>query len=255
MYELLFENVRIALPTNDVEYYQKDIPANYPWAEDHFLERICGMPVNPGKEWENWPWANKAGDSLDENGQFNHNYMERYWPNHAGYVTEPTKTGSEWAEAYLEMCKGGNTGPEAHVVASHNKKYLTHRGIKGPIGNMADLVERLCNEPDTRQAYYPIFFPEDVIDTGRKPCTLGYHFILRHGHLHVVYHMRSCDFYRHWADDCYLTVRLLIWVLEKCRQIDPKTWNPVKLGYFDMNITSLHIFVNDLPLLLDKAHI
>lgn len=249
MFELLFEEVRVQLPTESIVYYQHDIPANYPWVEEHFHERICGVPMNPGKEWENWPWANKAGDSLDKNGQFNHNYMERYWPNHAGYVTEPTKTASEWVEQYLAMCKAGNTGPEADIVASHNKEYLTHRGIKGPVGNMADLVDRLCCEPDTRQAYYPIFFPEDVVVQGRKPCTLGYHFIQRHGHLHVVYYMRSCDFCRHWADDCYLTVRLLLWVLNKCRQVDASKWEDIKPGLFIMHISSLHMFVNDLPIL------
>lgn len=57
--------------------------------------------------------------------------------------------------------------------------------------------------------------------------------------------MRSCDFVRHFRDDVYLTIRLLIWVLNMCQLRDPKTWKMVTPGTFTMHITSLHMFESD----------
>lgn len=234
MVELLHETIQTPLPSEKMSFYQGSIKPNLPWADDHFTERVCGYPINPGTEWANWPWGNSAADHLEPNGQFNHNYMERYWPKQAGDVEEPTIDVGSW-------------------VALNNRegaKRFPHKGIRYKYGDLNDLVDHLAQEPDTRQAYLPIFFPEDTgtMNPTRKPCTLGYHFILRHGFFHVTYYMRSCDFYRHWADDCYMTVRLHLWILENLRRRDPDTWNSVKLGFFTMHITSLHMFTNDLRL-------
>jgi hypothetical protein len=57
--------------------------------------------------------------------------------------------------------------------------------------------------------------------------------------------MRSCDFVRHFRDDVYLTIRLLLWVLEECRKQDAGGWGIVTPGTFRMHITSLHMFVPD----------
>lgn len=230
MVELLLESFRVQVVTEDLDHWRKDIPANYPWADDHFEERICGYPINPGVQWAKWPWGNKAKDSMDMGNRFNHNYMERYWPKYAGMVEVPTLTAEDYA-AEIE----GDFQPAT-----------THWGIREAYGDMQDLINTLAHEPDTRQAYFPMFFPEDVKVKGRKPCSLGYHFILRHGFFHCVYSMRSCDFYRHWADDCYLTIRLQLWILDECRKLNPDAWNDVKPGFFEMHITSLHMFTNDL---------
>lgn len=218
----------VSLPDiEDLAYYREDIRPNLPWADDHFEERVQGDPLNPGKTWRSWPWALSAdkfrtGDGrakctqvpegTPDNPKFNHTYMERYWPRNAGRFA-------------LTEC----------------------RGIRHTYGDMLDLIGLLAHEFDTRQAYIPIFFPEDtgVGDGGRKPCTLGYHFIVRGQRLHVYYPMRSCDFIRHWRDDCYLTVRLLLWILEKCRDINPQTWRPITPGTYTMHCTSLHMFEND----------
>jgi hypothetical protein len=237
MIELLHESFRVPLRSTDLDEYRADIKPNLPWADKHFDERVCGYPINPGVEWANWPWGQSAADHL-EAGQFNHNYMERYWPKHAGLVDEPTKGVADWVHAEKV---DPTTGCETDAP---------HRGIRYEYGDLNDLVDHLAQEPDTRQAYLPIFFPEDTgtMNPTRKPCTLGYHFILRHGYFHVTYYMRSCDFYRHWADDCYLTIRLHLWILDQLRKRDPDTWGDVKLGFFVMHITSLHMFTNDMRL-------
>lgn len=215
-FELLNYNFSVPLHTTDQNHYREDIKPNLPWADNHFLERVCGLPLNPGDQWKHWPWGNHADKFRDEHGRFNHNYMERYWPKFANTNYEETFGGP-------------------------------HKGIRYDYGDLRDLVNQLRNEPQTRQAYLPIFFPEDTgaLHGGRVPCSLGYHFINRNGLLHINYYLRSCEVYRHFRDDCYLTVRLLLWVLDELRAMDPY-WNNVQPGTYSMYITSFHCFVNDM---------
>ena len=80
----------------------------------------------------------------------------------------------------------------------------------------------------------------------RVPCSLGYHFIMRDGNLDVTYYIQSCDVHRHFRDDVYLTIRLLLWVLNECRLAAPEQdWADVKPGQLIMHITSLHMFQAD----------
>lgn len=225
MHEIQFQSIRKDIHTEDLSYWRTDIQPNTPWADDHFLERVCGEPLNPGETWNQWPYAHSANSFRDENGQFNHNYMERYWPKYAGY----------------DMIAGHI--PEINKEA---KDALMKYGIRGKLGDIDDVIDLLHKDPLTRQAYIPVFFPEDTgtANPGRKPCTLGYHLMLRDNKLHIVYYIRSCDFIRHFRDDIYLTVRLQLWILDKLRELD-KNWNQVKSGTFIMHISSLHMFRND----------
>lgn len=116
-------------------------------------------------------------------------------------------------------------------------------GIRYTYGNLGDLVDLLERDPYTRQAFLPMWFPED---TGahhgeRVPCTIGYHFILRSGHLHMFYPMRSCDFRRHLHNDIYMAARMNHWVLEQLRKRDSK-WDNIKPGNLNLQIWNLHVF-------------
>lgn len=220
----------------NIAQWVEDLCPNYPWAEDHFRERVCGVALNPGKEWENWPWATKADESREPNGQFNHNYMERFWPKFANLY--PTKTEADFDR----------------VLTEHEPNEMW--GIRGEYGDLGDMIHHLAVEPTTRQAYLPIWFPEDTAysNNGRKPCTLGYHFIMRNGVMDITYHIRSCDYYRHFADDVYMAVRLAIHVLQSCRAINPEAWRHVEMGNLVMNITSLHMFLPDYQLVFRQKH-
>ena len=114
------------------------------------------------------------------------------------------------------------------------------------------IVNLLSKEPHTRQAYLPIWFPEDtgVLHGGRVPCTLGYHFIMRDNRLHIIYYIRSCDYLRHFRDDIYLACMKVLWVLEELKEIGGYSgeWMDVKPGTLTMHITSLHIFQNEYEL-------
>src|SRR5690606_15120654 len=83
-----FEALHVSFAVNmttygfNMEAVAEDVKPNMPWAEDHFLERVCGHPINPGTQWKKWPYGQSAAKFL-EGGRFNHNYMERYWPRYA----------------------------------------------------------------------------------------------------------------------------------------------------------------------------
>lgn len=225
-------NTTLCLPIPDtVEELQNLCTPNLPWAEKQFLERVSGEPLNPGDTYYEWPWFagnvdqhRKKVDAEQANAQFSHTYMERYWPKHAGDHNSDT----DYDDVRL--------------------------GVRFKYGDLSDVIDLLAREPATRQAYLPIFFPED---TGahhgqRIPCTLGYLFLLREGKLHITYYIRSCDFLRHFRDDVYMTARLCQWVLDKLKgEFAPhepeEAWADVKPGHLTMHIGSLHVFEGDLP--------
>jgi hypothetical protein len=236
MRELLNVTLSVALRGHtDLDLWRREIRPNLPWADEHFEERVSGQPLNPPPSWVRWPWANSA-DKFRSGEKFNHTYPERYWPKRAG-ASERGMIGA------------------LHAIPNY--------GIRGHYGDLNDVVELLRRDPLTRQAYLPIFFPEDtgVGDGGRKPCTLGYQFIVRHNRLHVFYPMRSCDLTRHFRDDCYLTVRLLLWVLERLQfsllEVDRESkafWSNVVPGSLTMHMTSLHCFIGDWHLLNNERN-
>lgn len=237
-HELTHTAFCVPLPHEDRDLYAADIRPNMPWAEDHFRERICGRPINPGVEWQNWPFSKSAASFLDPRGMFNHNYMERYWPKQAGKFDVPTKDAEDW-DAVAQDVWGKKTGGLPSPL----------HGIMYDYGDLGDVVQLLASDPYTRQAYLPVWFPEDTGGgSKRAPCTIGYHFLMRDGKLDINYHIRSCDFVRHFRDDLYLAVRLLLWMLESCR-LCSRDWNDVTPGMFIMQIGSLHIFRNDYHML------
>jgi hypothetical protein len=229
-YELRNVVFEVALyGVEDLEKWRRECAPNLPWADDHFEERVGGQPLNPGKEWANWPWAKSADKFRDKAEQFNHTYMERLWPRHA-------------RQTVRGMLPIGNVG-EVRRTVEHEPRH----GVAWEYGDLQSIVDLLVKEPYTRMAWIPLFFPEDTGwgDGGRKPCTLGYQFLVRAGEIHIWYPLRSCDLVRHFRDDCYLGVRLLLWVLSQCRLRNPQFWNGIRPGFYSMHCTSLHVFEND----------
>lgn len=233
--ELLHVNFMYKMPPGSVLLAQ-EVEPNLPWAENHFKERVGGEPLNPGKEYRNWPWfkGNVEEHQTQEEEKFSHTYMERMWPRDANPANE------------------------------FGKQYGTRHGIRFEYGDLNNLIHMLSVRPDTRQAYLPIWFPEDLhaadVENERVPCTLGYRFIRRGGRLDITYDIRSCDLFRHFRDDVYLACRLCQWVLDKLQNGPPSTgigvrrqWEAISPGYLVMNITSLHVFKGDLPRLKKEA--
>lgn len=234
----------------DLGHWRDDIKPNLPWADVHFEERVGGIPLNPAPSWKIWPWAASAAKfrrpaqgasavecehghdtcpKCDPEPKFDHTYPERFWPKWAGQLEFYEATVPQMEEHY----KNEDAGP--------------NEGIRFRYGDLQDVIDLLRREPHTRQAYLPIFFPEDTSpDAQRKPCTLGYQFIMRLGELHCFYPMRSCDLVRHWADDAYLAVRLVLHVISECASDSHPVWEGVSPGSLTMHMTSLHVFENDM---------
>lgn len=220
-YEILNHSSTVPLNYELLSAYRDQIKPDLPWADDHFEERVCGYPLNPGTQWAKWRLAVGA-DAFRSQGQFNHNYMERLWPRYARKVKASTEPPGD--TSFLDQLE-------------------PHRGILYEYGDLRSLVELIAGEPDTRQAYLPIWFPEDtgVVHGDRAPCTLGWHFIIRNNQIHCTYYLRSCDITNHWRNDLYMAVRLLLWVLDEARDINPSLLE-VSPGTLTTHITSLHCF-------------
>lgn len=215
----------------DIQTLREQIRPNLPWADDHFEERVGGHPLNPGVQWANWPYAHSANRHRTEGEQFSHSYMERYWPKKAGLGD----TGD-----LDERVKA----PFRHLQVADVEDRV---GIRYTYGDLDDVVRLLKRQPLTRQAYLPVWYPEDtgVVHGERVPCTLGYHFIMRDDLLHCIYYIRSCDFIRHYRDDLYLTARLLLWVLNELKISVPEKWRDVLPGNLIFHCSSMHCFQAD----------
>ena len=207
VYELANVVLEIATVSMSRDHLSALTSPDLPWAEEHFQERVSGKALNPPPSFIRWPWHSKAEATKFFSGgsRFDHTYPERYWPRDAA--------GAE--DGYL-------------------RQELT--------GDLEDVARLLRRDPWTRQAYLPVWFPED---TGTKqdqrvPCTLGYHFIRNGARLDCNYFLRSCDITRHLHNDLYLTGRLLQWMVEQTAQ----EGFPYA-GKLTVFISNLHLFESD----------
>lgn len=235
--------LQLGMP-DSIEGAQQEISPNLPWAEDHFQERVGGRALNPPPSSGWWPFA-QAGhaEHVDREGKFSHTYPERFWPKHAGHPRCNCSIAAEVED-------GKETGYYSHYW---NCQYGTRWGIRFEYGDLDDVVMRLIKSPMTRQAYLPIWFPEDTgaPDGERVPCSLGYHFMIREGRLHVSYTIRACDFLRHFKDDVYMAIRLGQWVRDQVE--DALDRGEMKMGDLTMHIGSFHIFNGDRPMVKHLA--
>lgn len=202
------------------------IEPNLPWADIHFQERISGIPYNPPPSHKIW---GQGDTEIHKDEKFSHTYPERFWPKIESVNVETIQMGEQ--EDHTPIYGAGKITENFRM------------GIRYRLGDLDDLIHLLYREPHTRQAYLPIWFPEDtgaVLDQ-RVPCTLGYLFRMVRGHLHITYKIRSCDYFRHFRDDLYLAARLLFYILNKLQGMHP-VWLLVKVGMFKFQADSFHCF-------------
>ena len=149
-----------------------------PWAEDHFLERVNGKPINPGEQYKNWPYYKALDNDLlfRSNGKFSHNYMERYWCK--GFKGIRFNYGD--LNDVIERLSIDNYTRQAYLSVWHPEDQFNHGE--------------------------------------RVPCTIGYWFYFKEGRLNLTYHIRSCDAVRHYLNDLYMTFRLLQYVSNKIKK-------------------------------------
>lgn len=200
-----------------IEEAKLQIEPNLPWADDHFLERVSGKPLNPPPSHKIWPFAQAGNSQFISDEKFDHTYPERFWPKYANM----------------------NCG-------------TPRSGIRFSYGDLKDTILKLESDPFTRQAFLPIWFPEDTGKGAnvRVPCTLGYHFMIRDGRLDIKYIMRSTDMLRHYQDDIYLCYRLALYVLETLAH----NVSGLRLGYMTFITFSAHVFEGEEKILANKIN-
>ena len=183
MWETMNHSFQFFMP-HTIDELVTEIRPNLPWANEHFCERVEGQPLNPPPSHVRWPFAQKNNAQFGGHDKFSHTYPERIWPKFASEESSKMK------------------------------------GIRYEYGDFGDVLDLMEREPFTRQAFLPIWFPEDTgtVHGERVPCTLGYQFIRRGNWLHMTYYIRSCDYIRHFRDDVYMACRKLMWLLDQ-----PKT--------------------------------
>ena len=69
MHELSYHSFKFAIP-NNIQSLVEEVNPNLPWADDHFKERVGGIPVNPPDSHEWWPFAQKNNEQFGGNSQF-----------------------------------------------------------------------------------------------------------------------------------------------------------------------------------------
>lgn len=198
----MVEWLNVSVPIDMDCDYKAECNPTLPWADEHFEERVGGIPLNPPPS--HTKWARTTSEYFSDDDKFSHTYPERFWP-----------------------------------------KELMPNGIRFKTGDLDTLIELLRKDPTTRQAYLPIWFPEDLEAANegeRVPCTIGYHFIIRDNKLYCYYLIRSCDIARHLKNDIYLSIKLADYIKNKLN-------NDIILGTLTFAVISLHCFKNDINLI------
>lgn len=205
---------------------EADVSPDMPWAGVHFDERVSRVPMNPAPSYKIWPHHKGSADRHVESEVFSHTYPERFWPKHAG---------------------------EYDPNQAMRRIHQINTGIRYAYGDLEDVVNQLVENPHTRQAVLPVWFPEDTGEVDvRVPCSLYYHFMSDGDDtLSVWYAMRSCDLVRHFRNDVYLAGRLLQWMCDAVATEAELNNSRTEFepGSINMTISNLHVMEGDVETL------
>ncbi len=147
----------------------------------------------------------------------------------------------------------------AKHIASFSNDEVYFDGAYGPkiVDQLTYVVDKLCEDPDTRQAVLNIW-RENPRDSKDVPCTISAQWLIRNGTIHCVDTMRSSDAWLgapyDWYNFSMLTCYVVLLVRERCRSywkrtkvanvLNP-TWmmlNSLKLGNLIFNAGSQHLY-------------
>lgn len=107
-------------------------------------------------------------------------------------------------------------------------------------------IAALKDDIHSRRAMIMIFKPEDTIESSgfatRIPCSIDYQFLIRNNKLMVLYHIRSNDYFKHFAIDIWLANALQEYIVEQLKDTYPN----LKVGSLNYYCGSFHAYNEDL---------
>lgn len=107
-------------------------------------------------------------------------------------------------------------------------------------------IAALKDDIHSRRAMIMIFRPEDTLDSSgfstRIPCSIDYQFLIRNNKLIVIYHIRSNDYFKHFAIDIWLANALQEYIVEQLKDVYPN----LKVGSLNYYCGSFHAYNEDL---------
>lgn len=114
--------------------------------------------------------------------------------------------------------------------------------------SLQTVVDKLVEDPTTRQAVLSIWRQDDLDHDGDKPCTLSVQFLYRHNQLHMIVTMRSNDVWLGLAYDAFVFNQLHLTVTN---ELTHRTGVEVKpLNYYHQP-ASLHLYERNVEAALD----
>lgn len=108
-----------------------------------------------------------------------------------------------------------------------------------------NVIGTLKEDIHSRQGMVMVFKPEDTCATGgntRIPCSVSYQFLIRNNQLHVIYYIRSNDYFKHFAIDIWLANAMQEYILEQLKDTYPN----LKCGTLNYFAGSIHAYNEDL---------
>ena len=107
-------------------------------------------------------------------------------------------------------------------------------------------IDALRDDEYSRRAMIMIFAPEDTKESSgfetRIPCSISYQFLIRNHKLHILYYIRSNDYFKHFAIDIWLAQALQSYVCEVLKPQYPE----LREGSLNYYAGSLHAYHEDL---------
>ena len=107
-------------------------------------------------------------------------------------------------------------------------------------------IAALKDDIHSRRAMIMIFKPEDTQESSgfatRIPCSIDYQFLIRNNKLMVLYHIRSNDYFKHFAIDIWLANALQEYIVEQLKDTYPN----LKVGSLNYYCGSFHAYNEDL---------
>ena len=138
-----------------------------------------------------------------------------------------------------------------HLISTLEGQWPSYRYSERLRGSIDILAIQLLRAPDTRRAYWPIFWQNDVYRAHaptRVPCSLGYQFLIRRVNndnvLLMLYYQRSADFEHFWLSDVWFAQQFQLALRSRIiKQADGlSTLNSLKMGAFIHFVASFHLF-------------